>query len=342
MSLWTAPVILFHQGALGDVLLSLPALYALRRHHGERPWTMVGNPGPLSLLYRRYYAQEVRSAHQKEWSGLYLDPPRLSEAVLGGLRQCAAAYVFAPRRPDLFMRNLEQIGVMDVNWLPSFPDQAAGRSIPEVQREALSRSHIPWAPAPVLLFPHEADRRQGTWALEKIGLSLSPETFPLAMHPGSGGRGKCWPLDRFLALAERLRDERACRPFFILGPAEEEYLPEAAGLIAGRGFPLFRNPPLPLLAGALTRAAAYVGNDSGVTHLASALNLPVLALYGPTDPRLWGPAGGKSVVLQAAASEPFPAAGAVDRRSDGDVWEHLTVDRVFKKFLSGPSVFIGA
>ena len=202
MSSWTAPVILFHQGALGDVLLSLPALYALRRHHGERPWTMVGNPGPLSLLYRRYYAQEVRSAHQKEWSGLYLDPPRLSEAVLGGLRQFAAAYVFAPRRPDLFMRNLEQTGVMDVNWLPSFPDPAAGRSIPEVQRVVLSRLGIPWAQAPVLLFPSDADRRQGTRALEQIGLSRSPETWPVAIHPGSGGLRKCWPLDRFLGLAQ--------------------------------------------------------------------------------------------------------------------------------------------
>ena len=92
-------------------------------------------------------------------------------------------------------------------------------------------------------------------------------------------------------------------------------------LFRSRGFPLVRRLPLNLLAGLLELSAGYLGNDSGVTHLAAALDLPTFALFGPTDPGLWGPAGERVVIL------PFQDSAAPGRTKvprpepDGGEWE---------------------
>lgn len=94
------------------------------------------------------------------------------------------------------------------------------------------------------------------------------------IHPFSGSPKKCWPLDRFQELASRLpMPVRWCA-----GP--EEQLPDAV-----------RIDDLYELACWLATARVYIGNDSGTTHLAAAVGTPVVALFGPTDPRVWAPRG---------------------------------------------------
>jgi ADP-heptose:LPS heptosyltransferase len=143
-----------------------------------------------------------------------------------------------------------------------------------------------------------------------------PRSF-LAVHPGSGSPGKTWPAARFASLLDALGAER----FLVVeGPADAE---AAAALRARGGATTARDLPARVLGAALARAAAYVGNDSGVTHLAAACGAPTVALYGPTDPGVWSPvgprvaivrSGGKSmdgikVEAVAAAVAPFLAEG---------------------------------
>src|SRR5947207_3342040 len=106
------------------------------------------------------------------------------------------------------------------------------------------------------------------------------------IHPFSGSPKKCWPLDRYQALArviERHMPERWCA-----GP--EEPLPDAV-----------RIADLYELACWLSTARIYVGNDSGITHLAAAVGTPVVALFGPTDPRIWAPRGPQVRVIAKPA-----------------------------------------
>jgi heptosyltransferase-3 len=94
------------------------------------------------------------------------------------------------------------------------------------------------------------------------------------IHPFSGSPKKCWPLDRYRELARRLpMPVRWCA-----GP--EESLPDAV-----------RIDDLYELGCWLATARLYIGNDSGITHLAAAVGTPVVALFGPTDPRVWAPRG---------------------------------------------------
>lgn len=111
----------------------------------------------------------------------------------------------------------------------------------------------------------------------------------LAIHPGSGSRLKDWPLDRFADASRRLSPRQPW--LLVLGPAEEDVaLPPGARLA--------RDLPLRALGAVLARAGLFLGNDSGVAHLAAACGTKTLALFGPTDPALWAPVGGPVATLR--------------------------------------------
>jgi heptosyltransferase III len=114
-------------------------------------------------------------------------------------------------------------------------------------------------------------------------LGTLPERF-VAVHPGSGSAAKNWPTSRFMELARRLA--RSSAWLLVLGPAEAQI--ERAH---PPGAVLARSLPLRTLGALLSRAGLFVGNDSGVTHLAAAAGARTLALFGATDPLLWAPVG---------------------------------------------------
>jgi len=118
----------------------------------------------------------------------------------------------------------------------------------------------------------------------------APDRPWVLMHPGSGGRRKCWPLERFIQLADRLAAD-GCRPAFLLGPTERDwYASSWTDRLSGHG-PVICEPDLQELIRILRGADLYVGNDAGGTHLAAAAGVPTLVLFGPTDPRVWRPLG---------------------------------------------------
>jgi ADP-heptose:LPS heptosyltransferase len=136
-------------------------------------------------------------------------------------------------------------------------------------------------------------------AVHGLGLEAPPTQGLLAIHPGSGSAKKCWPVERFAALAAAAARGWGLRPLFLLGPAEEGLGPAlAAALPAGLDAAVVRNPSLRHAFALLSLARAYVGNDSGITHLAARAT-PTLALFGPTDPRVWHPLGARVVTLSA-------------------------------------------
>lgn len=318
------------------MLLSLPALYSLRIHWKNNPWTLVGHTANLVLLYQRFYAQALRSHHEKDWACLYREIPLLPEGFRAFLRQFERVYVFAPLPPELLIRNLKASGSFPVNWIPSFPELNQKKTLSEMQRAVLSDWGVPWVSPPRLLFPTDQDRQAGLQVLDRIGIGGRPGALPWAIHPGSGGRSKNWPLENFLTLADQLKIQGGWRPFFVLGPVEEETSPGMAEAIRSRGFPLVRHLPLNLLAGLLELSAGYLGNDSGVTHLAAALDLPTFALFGPTDPGLWGPMGKKVVILRSQDSAAPGRTKAPVPEPDGGGWKGLTVTEVLAAIQRNP------
>lgn len=124
---------------------------------------------------------------------------------------------------------------------------------------------------------------------------------PTVIHPGSGGREKCWPAERFEALIEKM--DGPVR--IILGEVEAEQW-DAAQLARWQdAYDVFVcDTPLALLA-ELRAARRYVGNDSGPTHLAAQLGLPTVALFGPSDAVRWSPRGPVVNVIAPDAPRPM-------------------------------------
>jgi heptosyltransferase-2 len=154
--------------------------------------------------------------------------------------------------------------------------------------QAVARLGATPAVAPPTFSASAAEKAQARPWLDRL-----PARF-LAIHPGSGAPRKNWPADRFAALAGRLAGGR---PFLLVeGPADAD-----AAAPASRLAPAVHARDLhPRVLGAvLARAGLYVGNDSGVSHLAAAWGAPVLALFGPTDPAQWAPVGPRVRVLRA-------------------------------------------
>jgi len=119
------------------------------------------------------------------------------------------------------------------------------------------------------------------------------ESRPIVIiHPGSGGDAKCWPFDRFMAVADKRQD---CRVKWMLGPAECE---SDANLVKSvrqrsesRDEALLIEEDFLKAAGFIAAADLYLGNDAGMTHVAAAMGIPTVAIYGPTDPAVWRPLG---------------------------------------------------
>jgi ADP-heptose:LPS heptosyltransferase len=136
------------------------------------------------------------------------------------------------------------------------------------------------------------------WREEGRGRLSGRGTRCVLLHPGSGARRKNWPAERFAELAGLIESRLAATPALLFGEADEH----VRGVLRRIAPAVQELPPLGLadLASCLAAAEGYVGNDSGITHLAAAAGVRGVALFGPTDPAVWGPREGHAVrVLRA-------------------------------------------
>ena len=116
------------------------------------------------------------------------------------------------------------------------------------------------------------------------------------IHPGSGSRTKNWPIDRFRAMADGLA-ARGHRLTWVRGPAEEELLRDVSAV------DVLDQPTIGELASTLAAASLFVGNDSGVSHLAAAVGASTLTIFGPTSASVWKPDGANVRTIQASGGD---------------------------------------
>jgi len=169
----------------------------------------------------------------------------------------------------------------------------------------LLRSGIPGVSS---FFPFPESGHAAAHLLNTLGLPAPqlpdlwrPASNQIILHPGSGGPKKCWP--HFRQLADHLD-----APAFLIGPAERDF--------DSGSYPRYEALTLSEVADLVSGARAFVGNDSGITHLAGYLGCPTLALFGPTDPAVWGPLGRRVRIIhqpQLAELEPECVARYVEQ-----------------------------
>ncbi|HTW94825.1 MAG TPA: glycosyltransferase family 9 protein [Tepidisphaeraceae bacterium] len=278
-------VLIFHTAALGDFILSWPLAAALGRLHPQSRIIYVTHhsKGALAASVLRLESCDCESG----WGALHGAGSELAPKSQKLLADAHSIYTFTASRDEgWFARCLAFNPDASITSLATRPPRDYRAHVTDFLVEQLG--HVPAARSAmqqILL----------SIAGKGLGTRKPTESGPVLIHPGSGWRDKCWPAERFAALAEKIAASgRAVR--IVLGEVETERfsavdirrLESAAAVIRPASY-------INLLT-EITAARAFIGNDSGPTHLAAIVGVPTLALFGPTDPAVWRPIGPRIVV----------------------------------------------
>jgi ADP-heptose:LPS heptosyltransferase len=291
-------ILIIHQGGLGDFILCLPAFGSIRRCYPKAQIELMGYPRILHLVEKRYYVNRGKSIDQAGFGSFYLKDGNLGGAVSRYFAGFDRAFLFLQDRGRIFSDNIRKTGIKDVFPISPFPEKGKRVHVIDHMLSSLSLMGIPPGGSIPRIFLLEEDRQFAEEWLRHRGAHEGVQKGLVALHPGSGSRKKLWAIENFLDLAARITGDMRLRTIFFIGPAEREYL--GSGLERMRSMSPLWAEDLPLIhvASLLDRCRCYIGNDSGITHLAAAVGIPTIALFGPTDPKIWGPRGKKVAILR--------------------------------------------
>ena len=282
--------LVIHPGALGDVLQAVPALSALNRL-GHR-LTFAGQPRLGEQLQGSGLVFATTPFDTFGFEALFADGP-VPDRLASRLRHFRRAVSWFGAREDEYRERLGAL-VPETIVAPPVPDDASPLAVWEHLGETLG----PWGVTRPIdvhsLAVAERWRIAARTALMALGVD---EDRPLLIaHPGAGARWKRAPAARFAQALERMAADGGFEVVVHQGPADREAV---EALLEALPIPARRlvEPALTELAGALALARAYLGSDSGVSHLAACVGTPSVILFPPETLRRWAPWAPSAVAL---------------------------------------------
>ena len=290
--------LLIRGGAIGDFILTLPVLEALKASDPSGEIEVLGYPDIVEMVLGRGLAHGVRRVSAPEWAALFAPDGELADQERDYLTGFDRVVCVWPDHDSVIRDNLLRAGVKELRVMDPLPPTGQSlHAVEYVARQCVATGLPASSPEP-RLYPSEKDR---WWGERFMRVTLAGERPLLAIHPGSGSGKKNWPASSFEAVAQDWLDRRSGHVLVVAGPADSVPLEALDALLGDERVFLMRNESLPRLAAVLERCEVFVGNDSGVTHIAAAVRIPVVALFGPTDPDVWRPLGPRVNVLRPAA-----------------------------------------
>ncbi len=298
-------ILVIRGGAIGDFILTLPAINLLREAFPHAHLEILGYKHIVALAEGRFYADATRSIEYGALAGFFIPNSVLAPDLVEYFSsfQQIVSYLYDP--DGIFETNLRRAGVKNI--LRAFQqvddtEHAARQLARPLQEMALYlEDHAP------KIFPSADDHstareffgKSGAVAGNGNGSSDDDETI-IAVHPGSGSSKKNWPIERWTELGRSLLEKHpSARLVLISGEADQAQLDTLSA--AWKGLPVLsaRELPLPQLAAIVARCRLFIGHDSGISHLAAAVGTSCLLMFGPTDPAIWAPANPAVAVLEA-------------------------------------------
>ncbi|MCS7091082.1 MAG: glycosyltransferase family 9 protein [Verrucomicrobiota bacterium] len=276
-------ILVIRGGAIGDFILTLPAIAALRQRFPMAHLEVLGYPHIAQLALVGGWADAVRPIEARALAGFFARNGELSEELRVYFSEfdLILSYLYDPDR--IFEENVRRCSPAQFLAGPHRPDERGEMHATRVFLQPLERLAIFDAdPIPRLQLPRAS----------------RGESAPLALHPGSGSDRKNWPEARWADLFQYLlRTNR--RPFMLVGgEAEADRLHRLAMAAPLSRIEVCQSLPLADLARRLNTCAAFVGHDSGITHLAAAVGLPMVVLWPDTPVAVWQPLGTRVRLVQ--------------------------------------------
>ena len=318
-------ILVIRGGAIGDFILTLPAVKALRDAEPDAHIEILGYQHIAVLAQNRFYAQAIRSLEEGSLSSFFAKNTDLPIELANYFASfdVIVSYLYDPDR--IFETNLRRCGMKNLVRGPAKIDdsQHATRQLAKPIHE-LGINVVDLA---AKLFLSPEDRQFANEFLHHL-----PRPF-VAIHPGSGSERKNWPLEKWMEVLEcadmsasatgphtgrirpqakrirrgelskavrQSRDRRTPKlPLLIVSGEADEAQANCLAHAWPDGAVLFaKNLPLPKLAAVLENSI-FIGHDSGISHLAAAAGARCILLFGPTNPAIWAPLNQNVRVIRA-------------------------------------------
>jgi heptosyltransferase III len=292
-------ILVIRGGAIGDFILTLPAIAALRQQFPESHLEVLGYPHIAQLAQAGGLVDRVQPIEARALAGFFARGGELAPELAGYFAGFGiiVSYLYDP--DQIFRTNVACCTRGQFIVGPHRPDKAVRLHATKVFLKPLERLAI-----------FDAD------ALPRLALSHEHSTLnQLAIHPGSGSERKNWPEASWMRLIETLVNSTNLKLLLVGGEAEGERLQRLAAALPPTRFVVAKSLPLVELAQRLQVCVGFVGHDSGITHLAAALGLPCAVLWADSIEEIWRPQGERIRILKAV--------GGLQTLSVEHVWEEL-------------------
>jgi heptosyltransferase-3 len=304
-------ILVIRGGAIGDFILTLPAIKLLREAFPAAHLEIVGYRHIVALAEERGYADATRSIEYGPMAGFFARGGTLApemQEYFASFQQIVS-YLFDP--DGIFEANVRRSGVK--NFLNAFVriDDSLHAAV-QLARPLEGLALYLDDPA-ATVHPHPGDR---AFAAEFL---RGESKAPVAIHPGSGSPRKNWAAAAWAEIGERVLAATPGRRIVLIGgEADRAGLQALHAAWGGRAL-VAQDLPLPHLAAVLEKCALFLGHDSGISHLAAATGTRCVLLFGPTDPAVWAPVNSQAGVVRAPGGD--LAGLAVD-----DVWQAVRAE----------------
>ncbi len=306
--------LIVNPGALGDCILVLPLAEYMIKTLGLTSVDIIGRSDYIDFCPGRTNIRNTRAIDTIQFHRFFVDEKDFSIEENDSLVSVFAGYEwivsFLGESKTDFEKNLTftiySTQSAEISILPMFATEENSSHIADfyirkfIDENGIEGGEYTFNTKGTLITPINTDLQWGRQMLGSVG--LNPDGKTVIIQPGSGGKHKCWHLDNYCKLALDLADNNF-QPLFLLGPAEQERFSESEKQrLYNTGKTIF-SLNIKQVMQLLSASDGYIGNDSGVTHLAGAMGAKTLAIFGPTSPDLYKPIGPKvSAVITKAAS----------------------------------------
>ena len=294
-------ILVIRGGAIGDFILTLPAIAALRQQFPQAHLEVLGYPHIVQLAQAGGLVDRVQAIEARGLAGFFARKGELSEDLRDYFSDfnIIISYLYDP--DEIFKTNVARCSHGQFIVGPHRPDETNGIHATNVFLKPLERLAI-----------FDAD------VIPQLAITSNrtPLASHVCLHPGSGSERKNWPEENWVELIARLINETSLSLLLVGGEAEGERLQRLAAALPPTRCVVAKNLPLVELAGHMKGCRGFAGHDSGITHLAAALGLPTTVLWAHTVEEIWRPQGAHVTVLRAA--------GGIGS---------ITVKQVFEKLL---------
>lgn len=278
-------VLIIFPGALGDLLCLAPTIAAIARRHRGAEVELMARAELAELAVNRLGVIRAHSIDRREVALLFRESADDDgDQARRFFHAFERIYCFFSADDPRFRRALTEASASGATTFHPFRPESSGHVAAAYIEDVTGKPQL--EEIAINFLP--SDLEGASRAISEIA---EPKKF-IAIFPGSGSPTKNWPIEKFSALADRLNQETGA--VFILGPAEDS----TEDVLHAAGHGIIKNQPLGTVAAIARMASAFVGNDSGVSHLAAATGTPGVVLFGASDPARWRPLGRVTVLYR--------------------------------------------